>query len=455
MTLDIVREKAFYRHVGRLMLPLVLQTLLSISVDTLSTMMLGSISQMNMTAVTQANQITWIVRVIMLGFSSGTAVLAAQYWGVQDKKRLQTVLAVSLRFMLVFGLAMTALVMAFAPQLMRIYSNDAQVIALGGMYLRTAAMSYLPVGIINTMYAACRSVEKVRVILCNNIFSYAVNLALNYGFLFGAFGMPELGIEGIAIGAVVARVLEMALITLYMLLREDRIGFRLCYLARRDARMTRDYVKAGLPIVLHELIWSVGTSSGNMITGQLGASVVAGYDVMATFYSILSAIGEGYLNVVTILTGSAIGAGDRERVRKQSHSFILMGLGLGILAGVGTMVFRDSFIGIYQLDAQAAGYARVFFAIIALVCPFSFLEMTCMIGILRAGGDGKTGLYSDIIIMWLLCIPLAALAAFRLNWDPVAVVLIVKFTMVLEGSVGTIRVLRMRWIHNFVRKEEV
>ena len=79
MRFDLVREKSFYRHVAVLMVPLILQMLLSISVDTLSTMMLGTVSQVNMTIVTQANQVSWIVRVIMIGFSGGTAVLAAQY----------------------------------------------------------------------------------------------------------------------------------------------------------------------------------------------------------------------------------------------------------------------------------------------------------------------------------------------------------------------------------------
>ena len=96
---------------------------------------------------------------------------------------------------------------------------------------------------------------------------------------------------------------------------------------------------------------------------------------------------------------------------------------------------------------------REFLLIIAAVCPFSYLEMTCMIGTLRAGGDGRTGLYADIVIMWLICIPAAAIAAFRLHLDPVIVVMIVKFTMVLEGTVGTLRVLSMKWIHNLVRKE--
>ena len=455
MRFDLVREKSFYRHVAVLMVPLILQMLLSISVDTLSTMMLGTVSQVNMTIVTQANQVSWIVRVIMIGFSGGTAVLAAQYWGVRNKEKLQTIVSVSLRFMLIFSLVIVALVLCFAPQIMRVYSSDDYIVRVGGEYLRTVAFSYVAVGILNSLYAACRSVEKVQIIFCNNLVTYAINLLLNYGLLFGKLGLPELGIEGVAIGAVAARTLEMLIIFAYMIRFEDRIGFRLRHLKKRDRQMTKDYIKAGLPIVLHEMIWSVGTSSGNMITGQLGTSVVAGYDVMATFYSIISAVGEGFQYVVSILTGNAIGAGDKKQVRRQSHSFILIGLGLGILAGLGTLAFRSAFIGIYALDAEAAAYANTFLLIIAAVCPLSFLEMTCMIGILRAGGDGKTGLYSDIVIMWLLCIPAAALAAFQLHLDPVIVVLIVKMTMVLEGTVGTLRVLSMRWVHNFVRKEEV
>ncbi|MDD6346842.1 MAG: MATE family efflux transporter [Lachnospiraceae bacterium] len=453
MTFDIIREKNFYKHVAVLMVPLILQTLLSISVDTLSSMMLGSVSQVNMTIVTQANQVSWIIRVILLGFAGGTAVLAAQYWGVKDRERLQTIVAVSLRVIVVISAAAAAAVLCLAPYLMRIYSSDAYIVSRGAEYLRIVAVSYVPVGILNSLYAACRSVEKVRIILYNNLVTYALNLGINYALLFGIAGLPALGIEGIAVGAVTARLLEMTIIVVYMLRFEERIGFRLSCLRSYDRRMTRDYFKAGLPIVLHELIWSVGTSSGNMITGQLGTSVVAGYDVMAAFYSIVAAVGEGFLHVVAILTGIAIGAGDNRRVRAQTHSLILIGLGLGILAGIATLVFRGPFIGIYSLDPAAAAYADAFLLIIAAVCPFSYLEMTCMIGTLRAGGDGRTGLYADIVIMWLICIPAAALAAFRLHLDPIIVVLIVKLTMVLEGTVGTLRVLSMKWIHNLVRKE--
>ena len=169
--------------------------------------------------------------------------------------------------MLIFSLVIVALVLCFAPQIMRLYSSDDYIVRVGGEYLRTVAFSYVAVGILNSLYAACRSVEKVQIILCNNLVTYAINLLLNYGLLFGKLGLPELGIEGVAIGAVAARTLEMLIIFAYMIRFEDRIGFRLRHLKKRDRQMTKDYIKAGLPIVLHEVIWSVGTSSGNMITG--------------------------------------------------------------------------------------------------------------------------------------------------------------------------------------------
>ena len=74
-----------------------------------------------------------------------------------------------------------ALVLCFAPQIMRVYSSDDYIVRVGGEYLRTVAFSYVAVGILNSLYAACRSVEKVQIILCNNLVTHAINLLLNYG----------------------------------------------------------------------------------------------------------------------------------------------------------------------------------------------------------------------------------------------------------------------------------
>ena len=192
-----------------------------------------------------------------------------------------------------------------------------------------------------------------------------------------------------------------------------------------------------------------------MITGQLGTSVVAGYNVAMVFYNLCASVGNGFLNACSVTISKTIGMGRREEVKRQAQTMLLVGAGIGVFLGLVTLLCRGPFLSLYKLEPDAVGYARQFMGVIALVWPFSLLEMVGMVGILRAGGDGKTGFYSDIVIMWMLCIPLAAMAAFWWKAPPVAVVAILKTIIVLESLVGVWRVLGMRWIRDLTRHETV
>ena len=128
-----------------------------------------------------------------------------------------------------------------------------------------------------------------------------------------------------------------------------------------------------------------------------------------------------------------------------------MGLCMGFVLGGITLAARTPFLSLYNLEPDAVGYARQFMTVIACIWPFSMLEYVGMIAILRAGGDGKTGFYTDIVAMWLTTIPMAAVAAFWLGWPPVVVVAIIKTTIIIEATVGVIRVLSMKWIKDLTR----
>ena len=127
--------------------------------------------------------------------------------------------------------------------------------------------------------------------------------------------------------------------------------------------------------------------------------------------------------------------------------------GIGLILGGVTLAARGPFLSLYNLEPDAVAYARQFMAVIAVIWPFSLLEMVGMVGILRAGGDGQTGFYSDIVIMWMICIPLAALAAFVWSAPPVVVVAILKTIIALEAIVGVLRIRSMKWIKDLTRHE--
>ena len=448
-----VKEKSFYKNIFFLTFPLVFQQLLRLSVDTLNSMMLGNIDQLQMSAVSQANQVFFIFYTVCNGFGVGCCALVAQYWGRKDLESIKTVLATALRSIAIFGLLVTAIVILFPERVMRIYSSDPALIELGASYLRIVAIMYTPCALSVMLFAGCRGIEQVGIFLKTNIISYPVNIILDYVLLFGKLGFPELGITGIAIGTVIARLVELSILATYVLVFEKRMTFKLRDLKRRDSLLSKDFAKVSAPIVAHEIIWSFGTSAGSMITGQLGTSVVAGFNVTTVLYDLCGSLGNGFLNACSVVIGKTIGMGNVKKVKKQSETIIFMGLMLGLAIGLFTFLIRPVFLSLYSLTPEAESYAMQFMAVYAVIWPFSLLEMVGMIAILRAGGDGKTGFYTDIVSMWLTTIPLAAAGAFVFGWPPVVVVTIIKLTIVIEAIVGIIRVLSMKWVHDLTRHE--
>ena len=258
------RDRALYGNIFSLALPIILQQLLRISVDTVNSVLLGSIDQLQMTAVTQADQVFFIYYTVCNGFAVGCCVLIAQYWGRRDLEAIRTVLATALRTIALFGLCFTAVVMAAPQAVMRIYLKDPEVLALSASYLRKVALMYLPCALSVMIFAGCRGVEKVKVVLVTNLISYSVNIFLDYSLLYGRFGLPQLGVTGIAVGTVTARLLELLICGSYLFRLEKRLSFRFADLKRRDRQLGRDLFKVGAPIVAHEMIWSLGTSTGSI-----------------------------------------------------------------------------------------------------------------------------------------------------------------------------------------------
>lgn len=445
----IVTDRRFYRNILLLSVPIILQQFLRVSVDTADSIMLGHIDQIQMSAVSQAQQIFFVFYTLCNGFSTGCAVLIAQYWGKQSKEQIRTLFAIGLRWIAICAIGVSALVISKPEIFMRIYSSDPVIIELGVSYLRIAALMYLPCALSTMLFACCRGIEQVGICFTTNAFSYPLNIMLDYCFIFGKFGMPEMGIKGAALGAVIARLAEFLILTYFVFVRERSIHLKIRDLLRRDKNLNRDFMMVGLPIAAHELIWSTGTTAGSAITGQMKTTVVGGYNVANVLYQLLSCFMNGILQGCSVTIGKTIGAGGRKsKIKKQAYSILAIGGIGGILLGIMTVVLSTPFINIYTLTEETRVYALRFIMIFALIWPFSGLEMTGMIATLRAGGDGKTGFISDIFTMWLITIPLASLGAFIVGWPPTAVIAIIKFNIVLEAFVGIWRIHSMKWIRN-------
>lgn len=445
----IVTSPLFYQNIVILALPIILQQLLRVSVDTLDSIMLGRIDQIQMSAVSQAQQIFFIFYTVCNGFAAGCCVLIAQYWGKRETEKIKTLIGIGVRSIAVFGVLFAAIVMIWPDKILRIYSSDPELIRLGASYLRIAAVMYPICAVSTMMFACCRGIEEMKVSFTTNIISYPLNILLDFCLIFGNLGMPKLGIQGAALGAVIARTVELLILCRFLFIKEKKLSARPRDLLRKDSKLHRDFWKVGIPIVAHELIWSTGTTAGSSITGQMGTTIVAGYNVANVFYQLVSSVMNGILNACSVTIGKTIGSGmDKARVQREAYSMVVIGLVGGSAMGLITLIFGRVFAGFYVLTPDAAEYARNFMLVFAAIWPFSGMEMTGMIAVLRAGGDGKMGLICDIFSMWMITIPLAALSAFVFGFSPYVVVTIIKINIAIEAIVGIWRIHTEKWMRN-------
>jgi len=444
-TFPVITQARYYKGILLLAVPLILQQFLRVSVDTAESIMLGQIDQLHMSAVAQAQQIFFIYYALSNGLAAGCSVLTSQYWGRQSREQIKVLFATGIRSSAIFGMVISGLVLLFPQWFMRIYSSDPAIIELGTSYLRIAAWMYLPCGVSVMMFACLRGIEQVKISFIANVISYPINILLDYCLIFGKLGLPEMGIKGAALGAVIARLIELAILCIYIFIREKSIRMRFSDLKRRDRRLGRDFFLIGIPIVAHELIWATGTTAGSAITGQMSISVVGGYNVANAFYQMIACIMNGVQYSCSVVIGKAIGqGGQKDEIKKQAYSVLALGIVGGAVMGVIMLLFAVPFTGLYRLTAETRDHAFCFILILALVWPFIGAEMTGMIATLRAGGDGRTGFITDIFTMWLITIPLAALGAFVFGWPPAAVMGILKFNIVLEALVGIWRIHSMK-----------
>ena len=152
----IVTKPSFYTNIMLLSIPIILQQFLRVSVDLCDSIMLGRIDQVQMAAVSQAQQIFFVFYTVCNGFAVGCSVLIAQYWGLQRKEEIKTLFAIGSKIIAVFAIIISAIVLIRPDQVMRIYSSDPEVIALGASYLRIAAWMYTPCAVSSMLFACCR-----------------------------------------------------------------------------------------------------------------------------------------------------------------------------------------------------------------------------------------------------------------------------------------------------------
>lgn len=449
----MLSTKELYKWTLRLALPLMIQNLINTLVNTADTIMLGYVGQNAMAASSLANQYTFVLQCVFFGMATATSVLCAQYWGKKDSKTIERVIGLAARVSIIFSILFTVVSFIFPEAIMTMLTDSPETISIGAQYLKIMSLSFLFMAISQVYLSALRSVGKVMFPSVVAVVSLCVNIVLNAAFIFGLFGLPKLGVFGVALGTVIARVTEVILCIMYSVNCE--VKFRIKYIFKSAGILTKDFVKICLPSIGNDLVWSLATTVFAIILGHMGDDIVAANAVAIMVVDIGAIAERGFANATTIVIGQTLGANLIEETKHYAAKLVRLTAYVATAGCVIIVALRPVIMDFYsdKLTENAV-------ALLGTMMYMTTYRMigeginTCLIcGCFRGGGDTKYGFIMDIIMMWAVAIPLMVIAAYVLKLPPIWVYFVMTLDEIEKMPFIFIHFKKYKWMKNITRDE--
>ena len=407
-------ENTFGGQIAKLVVPIVLQNLLSASVNSADVIMLNFVGQSSISAVSLAAQYTSVLFMVFFGLGTGASMLCAQYFGKGDYRAIAAIQGIALRFSLANSTIFAVMALAAPELMMTLFTKDPELITLGAGYLRFLSVSFFCCGIIEVYLSVMRSVSRVVISTALNTFTFIMNILLNAVFIFGLFGAPKLGAAGVAIATSLSRLMELGL-CMIVSARSEHIKLRLSAMFIRNKLLFQDFVRLSLPALGNDVVWGIGFSMYSVIIGHMSSDAVAANSFVVVVRNFGTILCFGLGNAGGILLGQKIGENRMEEAALYTRKLMKLTVITGAIGGLIVLASIPIVMNFASLTDTGMYYLKNMLLINTYYVMGQAVNTTLIAGAFRAGGDSRFGFFCDLIDMWGYAVPLGFFAAFVLK----------------------------------------
>lgn len=447
-------EKAtFYKSFFSLYIALVLQNVITLSVNLTDNVMLGAYSETALSGAAAVNQIQFVFQQLLNGLGDGVVIFCSQYWGKKQTETMKRISAVAMHAAITVSVLLFILVSLFPSEAVGIFTTDESIIQEGTKYLQVIRFTYLLFAVTQILLATLRSAEIVKIAFRLSVLTFFVNCGLNYLFIFGHFGMPELGIEGAAVGTLAARILEITILIIFIWKRENRLQIRFKDYWKLDKGLCRDYFRVAAPMVVTQGLWGVNTALQTVILGHMTAAAIAANSAASTLFLLVKSISVGASSSASVIIGKTVGGGDLALVKTYAKRLQKLFLGIGILSAGLLFFLRVPFLSLYDLQPETMEMTNTFLLIFCVVVMGMSYQMPTNNGIIRGGGNAMFVVKMDLISIWLIVIPVSFFMAFVVEASPVVVFCCLNADQIFKCIPAFLKANYGNWIRRLTKED--
>ncbi|MBV6397040.1 MAG: putative FMN/FAD exporter YeeO [Anaerolineales bacterium] len=453
MSLSFLKDRAFLREVLTIALPISFQQLINASLNMIDVIMVGQLGEASIAALGLANQVFFVMIIILFGATSGMAIFTAQFWGKQELDPIRKVLGMSILFSSGIALLFTCAATLIPETVLGFYTDDAEVIRIGGSYLRIVGFSYIPVALATSYIAVLRSIQFVRITVVATTVALVFKTILGYLLIFGIGGFPALGVRGAAIGTASGWGLELILLLLLVYAKQTPLAVNPLTFFSFNLSFFGRVLKTAMPAVANEMFWSLGITTYNAIYAHISTDAIAAININATVEELAFVAFAGIGNACAVLVGNRIGAQKKEEAYETVKRIATIGVLSAWALGLLTTLLRGWIVQLYDLSPGGAYNVRMLMLMMACTIWIRMFNFITFIGALRAGGDTRFALLMELCSIWLIGVPAAYLGGFVFHLPVYYVYLMIMIEEAAKSLVSLWRFRSRKWIHDLVNTE--
>ena len=455
-----IGNRAFYKRVFQIAMPIIIQNGITNFVSLLDNIMVGQVGTLPMSGVSIVNQLIFVFNLCIFGASSGAGIFTAQFHGRGDAEGVRHTFR--FKFLICAALSLGAGVLFFlcGDSLIGLYltgegdaADAVSVLIYGRGYLTVMLWGLLPFAICNAYASTLKESGETFVPMAAGVAAVAVNLVLNYVFIFGHFGAPAMGVRGAALATVISRYVELLLVAGWT----HRNGGKHPFIRGAYASMAipgpllKNIIVTGMPLLANELLWSLGVVTMNQCYSTCGLDVVPAMNIATTMSNLSSVVFLSMGNAVGILMGQMLGAGLPEReVRDSNRKLLAISVASGVVFGALEASLSGAFPLLYNTTHEVRHLATELILVVAVMMPFhAYTNATYFT--LRSGGQTFVTFLFDSCFMWVVCVPLAYCLSRFTSLPILPLYILCQMTDLLKSVIGAAMLKQGKWIQNLTQ----
>lgn len=407
-----IGDKNFYKTLLVLVFPIIIQQFITNFVSLLDNLMVGGLGTLPMSSVSIVNQLIYVFNLTIFGGLSGASIFGTQFFGVGDHKGMRETFRFKIYFAVVTTVIAVILFIACGEDLIMLFlkseENTPEEIAMtvnyAMQYMKVAVVGLIPFAIVQVYAGTLRETGETFFPMVGGCIAILVNLVFNYLLIYGKFGFPELGVVGAAVATVLSRFVELAYVVIAA--HKNHSRFKFIEGAFHSFRVSFSLVKkiaiTGTPLLVNELLWSLGQTFINQNYSTRGITIIAATNITTTAWNLFCVIMFAMGSAVAIIVGQKLGAGDREGAIDVDRKLVFFTFVSHVLIAVLFIAASPLIPMLYNIEPEVKALATKTLMIAGLSLPIHAINHVAYFTI-RAGGKTFITFLFDAVYTW--CVP--------------------------------------------------